>query len=892
MEIPKNYQPSLTESKWYAHWMEKKYFRSVPDDRQPYTIVIPPPNVTGVLHMGHMLNNTIQDVMIRRARMLGKNACWVPGTDHASIATEAKVVALLREQGIKKSDLTREKFLEHAWEWKEKYGGIILEQLKKLGASCDWDRTRFTMDDDMSEAVIDVFIDLYKKGYIYRGLRMVNWDPAGLTAVSDEEVIHKEMQSKLYYVRYVIVEKDEKYDNNDASQRQAKFDKGEFITIATVRPETILGDTAVCVHPDDERFKKFAGKFAIIPMVNRQVPIIQDDYITIEFGTGALKVTPAHDQNDYNLGLKHKLEVVDTLNADGTLSQAAGFYIGEDRFAVRKKIIVDLEEMGHVVKTEEYTNKVGFSERTNAVIEPRLSQQWFVKMKDFSKPALDAVMDGDVKLYPEKFVNTYRHWMENVHDWCISRQLWWGQRIPAWYDKSGNNVVCKTLEEAFVLIKEKNPAVKLEDIQQDNDVLDTWFSSWLWPISVFDGFKDPNNKDINYYYPTNDLVSAPEILFFWIARMIIAGYEYRGQKPFSNVYLTGIVRDKLGRKMSKSLGNSPDPLDLIEKYGADGVRAGMLFSSPAGNDLPFDESLVEQGRNFSNKIWNALRLVKGWEIDANLVQPSSSIVAINWFESRLAETLTEINDHYNKLRISDALMSTYKLIWDDFCSWYLEMIKPVYQHPIDQITYTKTIDIFGQLISILHPFMPFITEEIWHLIKERAEGDDLIVSKWPVLEVKNQELLNSFPLAASIITEVRNFRQSKGVSPKEQIDLSFQTAGSTKSFENFKELIIKLSNLSSLSQVTTKPESTFPFIVQDLEFFIPISDSIDKESEIERLQKELDYTKGFLVSVEKKLGNERFVQNAKPDVLAIEQKKKDDAISKIKAIEEALTSLA
>jgi valyl-tRNA synthetase len=622
------------------------------------------------------------------------------------------------------------------------------------------------MDDDMSEAVIDVFIDLYKKGYIYRGLRMVNWDPAGLTAVSDEEVIHKEMQSKLYYVRYVIVEKDEKYDNNDASQRQAKFDKGEFITIATVRPETILGDTAVCVHPDDERFKKFADKFAIIPMVNRQVPIIQDDYITIEFGTGALKVTPAHDQNDYNLGLKHKLEVVDTLNADGTLSQAAGFYIGEDRFAVRKKIIVDLEEMGHVVKTEEYTNKVGFSERTNAVIEPRLSQQWFVKMKDFSKPALDAVMDGDVKLYPEKFVNTYRHWMENVHDWCISRQLWWGQRIPAWYDKSGNNVVCKTLEEAFVLIKEKNPAVKLEDIQQDNDVLDTWFSSWLWPISVFDGFKDPNNKDINYYYPTNDLVSAPEILFFWIARMIIAGYEYRGQKPFSNVYLTGIVRDKLGRKMSKSLGNSPDPLDLIEKYGADGVRAGMLFSSPAGNDLPFDESLVEQGRNFSNKIWNALRLVKGWEIDANLEQPSSSIVAINWFESRLAETLTEINDHYNKLRISDALMSTYKLIWDDFCSWYLEMIKPGYEQPIDLKTLTQTKVFFEKLMQMLHPFMPFITEELWHTLNERTEGDDIIISSWPVVSPVNENILSSMNDVFEIISGIRNFRKSQNIAQK------------------------------------------------------------------------------------------------------------------------------
>lgn len=871
--------------------MQQGYFRSVPDEREPYTIVIPPPNVTGVLHMGHMLNNTLQDVLIRRARMLGKNACWVPGTDHASIATEAKVVHMLREKGIKKSDLSREEFLKYAWEWKEKYGGIILEQLKKLGASCDWDRTRFTMEDDLSEAVIDVFIDLFKKGYIYRGMRMVNWDPAGLTAVSDEEVIHKEVNSKLVYVRYVLVDKDEAFDPNDNNALQRKFDNNETITIATVRPETILGDTGVCVHPEDPRYAHLKGKYAIIPMVNRRVPVIFDEYILMEFGTGALKVTPAHDINDYNLGKKHKLEVIDTLNADGTMSPAAGIYQGEDRFVVRKKIVKDLQEMGHVLKIEDYTNKVGYSERTDAVIEPRLSMQWFVKMKEFSKPALNAVLDGEVKLIPEKFVNTYRHWMENVHDWCISRQLWWGQRIPAWYDNKGNVVVCKTVSEAFDLLKKENNNVTLAEIRQDEDVLDTWFSSWLWPISVFDGFKDPGNKDINYYYPTNDLVSAPEILFFWIARMIMAGYEYRGKKPFNNVYLTGIVRDKQGRKMSKSLGNSPDPLDLITKYSADGVRVGMLLSSPAGNDLLFDEGLCEQGRNFSNKIWNAFRLVKGWEVNEQLPQPAVNVSAITWFNARLNASIAEINDHYSKLRISDALMSSYKLVWDDFCAWYLELIKPVYLQPVDAKTLEATTLFFEKILCIMHPFMPFITEELWHLLKERKAGDDIIVAPWPIASEIHEEALKSFPLAAELIAEIRNFRQSKGLSPKETLVLKVRTKVPSLSLSLYGDAVIKLGNLSGIEYVSEKPGSAFPFVVRELECFIPMTENVDKDAERKRLSEELTYTQGFLKSVMAKLSNERFVSNAKPDVVAAEEKKKSDAEAKIRAIEEALSSL-
>ena len=719
-ELPKNLDHQQIETKWYHHWLEKKYFKSVPDDREPYTIVIPPPNVTGVLHMGHMLNNTIQDILIRKARMQGKNACWVPGTDHASIATEAKVVNLLKEQGIQKKDISREQFLKHAWEWKEKYGGIILKQLEKLGASCDWDRTRFTMENDLSDSVIEVFIDLHKKGKIYRGVRMVNWDPRGLTAVSDEEVIHKEVNSKLFYVRYKID------GTND-----------EYITIATTRPETILGDTAICVHPNDERYTHLKGKSAIVPLINRVVPIIFDEYIDIEFGTGALKVTPAHDINDYNLGIKHQLEIIDTLNDDGTLSEKAQLYIGEDRFAVRKKIAIDLEENGNLVKIEEIKNKVGYSERTDAVIEPKLSMQWFLKMDEMAKPALENVLNNNIQLIPEKFKNTYKHWMENVHDWCISRQLWWGHRIPAWYDEKGNVVVAKTLEAAEKIYAEKFPNLKHESLKQDEDVLDTWFSSWLWPIAVFDGFKHPNGKDIQYYYPTNDLVTAPEILFFWVARMIMAGYEYKNEKPFSNVYLTGIVRDKQGRKMSKSLGNSPDPLDLIEKYSADGVRTGMLFCSPAGNDLPFDEKLCEQGRNFSNKIWNALRLVKGWEIESQDENSQHSTLHTQhpvfiWFENKLEQLKENLEKSYSTYRLSEALIDLYKFIWDDFCSWYLEFIKPPYGEKIDAVSYQKTVQYFEELMKLLHPFMPFITEEIFHYLNENNKSD-IIVSNYPLI---------------------------------------------------------------------------------------------------------------------------------------------------------------
>jgi valyl-tRNA synthetase len=872
MEIASKYNPQQTEDKWYQYWMEQGFFNSVPDEREPYTIVIPPPNVTGVLHMGHMLNNTIQDVLIRRARMKGKNACWVPGTDHASIATEAKVVALLAERGIKKKDLTREEFLRYAWEWKEKYGGIILEQLKKLGASCDWNRTRFTMEDDLSEAVIDVFIDLYKKGYIYRGVRMVNWDPAGKTAVSDEEVIHKEVNSKLFYVKYKI----------DGTEE-------EWITIATTRPETILGDTAVCVHPDDERYKHLKGKNCIIPFVNRIVPIIFDDYIDIEFGTGALKVTPAHDINDYNLGIKHKIKAIDVLNEDGTMSDEAGMYKGLDRFVVRKQIVRDLDAAGFLVKTEDIKNKVGYSERTDAVIEPRLSMQWFLKMDQISKPALDHVMNDNVKLIPEKFKNTYRNWMENVHDWCISRQLWWGQQIPAWYDPEGNVVVAKTAEEALIAFQNKisNFKFQIEEIKQDEDVLDTWFSSWLWPISVFDGFKNPDNEDINYYYPTNDLVTAPEILFFWVARMVIAGYEYRGEKPFENVYLTGIVRDKQGRKMSKSLGNSPDPLDLIAKYGADGVRVGMLLSSPAGNDLLFDESLCEQGRNFSNKIWNAFRLIKGWDI-IDSEQPLVNKEAVDWFGEKFKSELNQINDHYNKFRMSDALMATYKLVWDDFCSWYLEAIKPIFGQPIDKTTYEATIDIFENLLKVLHPWMPFISEELWHLTGSREVKDCLIVASWPqASEEINTDLLKNFETAAEVITAIRNIRQEKGISPKDQLQL-FIKANEVSAYTSFDSLIVKLANLTELNYVEDKVENTFTFLVKTNEYFVPLGQHLNAEEEIKKLKEELEYTRGFLNSVNKKLENERFVSGAKPEIVDIERKKKADSESRIKAIEEML----
>ncbi len=874
MEIAKTYNPKAAEDKWYPYWMQHKFFKSEPDNREPYTIVIPPPNVTGVLHMGHMLNNTIQDVLIRRARMLGFNACWVPGTDHASIATEAKVVALLKEKGINKTDLTREKFLEHAWEWKEKYGGIILEQLKKLGASCDWDRTRFTMEEDLSQAVIDVFIDLHNKGHIYRGVRMVNWDPAGLTAVSDEEVIHKEVNSKLYYVKYKI---------------EGMAD--EWITIATTRPETILGDTAVCVNPTDERYAHLKGKRCIIPMVNRSVPIIFDEYVDAAFGTGALKVTPAHDINDYNLGIKHKLETIDTIAADGKMSPAAQFYIGEDRFIVRKKITKDLEEMGHIVKVEDIKNKVGTSERTGAVIEPRLSMQWFLKMSEVAKPALDNVLNENIKLIPEKFINTYKHWMENVHDWCISRQLWWGQRIPAWYDTKGNTIVCKTREEAIAKLN-------TPDVRQDEDVLDTWFSSWLWPITVFDPHvikngKEKANKDLKYYYPTNDLVTAPEILFFWVARMIIAGYEYMDEKPFTNVYLTGIVRDKQGRKMSKSLGNSPDPLELIEKYGADGVRVGMLLCSPAGNDLMFDESYCEQGRNFANKVWNAFRLIQGFEV-ADIPQPQICKVAIEWFEHKLSEQLEVINDHYSKYRMSDALMATYKLVWDDFCAWYLEMIKPEFidgkAQPIDKVTFDATISFLESLLKIMHPWMPFITEEIYHLLKERTDKDCIIVAEWPKPKNENSIITKHFEVVMEVITNIRNLRKQKNISPKEKLQV-FEKVNQGEVIKTYDGIIIKLGNLSSFEYVTAKVENAFSFNTNHAEFYIPLTQDVNVDEEKERIAKELEYNKGFLKSVQVKLANERFVANAKPELIELERKKQTDAEAKIKALEEQLKSL-
>ena len=873
--------------------MEKKFFRSVPcelpknhpDYKEAYTIVIPPPNVTGVLHMGHMLNNTIQDVLIRRARMLGKNACWVPGTDHASIATEAKVVALLKEKGIKKSDLSREDFLKHAWEWKEKYGGIILEQLKKLGCSCDWDRTRFTMEESLSEAVIDVFIDLHKKGYIYRGHRMVNWDPAGMTAVSDEEVVHKEVNSRLFHVRYKI---------ENSSPVGGGREGAEWIVIATTRPETILGDSAICVHPEDERYQKLKGKRAVVPMVERSVPIIFDEYVDREFGTGALKVTPAHDANDYKLGNKHKLEVIDVINANGTMSEAARFFIGEYRFIARKKIIKELEERGHLIKTEDIKNKVGYSERTDAVIEPRLSAQWFVNMKEISKPALDAVVNGEIKLIPDKFINTYKHWMENVHDWCISRQLWWGQRIPAWYSPDGDYVVAKTQEEAMAKFTSQNSKVKREEIKQDEDVLDTWFSSWLWPISVFDGFRDPNNADIKYYYPTNDLISAPDILFFWIARMIIAGYEFRKERPFKNIYINGIVRDKQGRKMSKSLGNSPDPLLLIDKYGADGVRVGMLLCSPSGNDLLFDETLCEQGRNFSNKIWNAFRLIQGWTVDEKMTQSAGNKIAGEWFNAKFSEQLESINDLYSKYRMSEVLMATYKLVWDDFCAWYLEMVKPQFidgiPQPIDRITYQSTISFFENLLKVLHPFMPFISEELWSLLKDRKDGECIMVAEWPVQKTANDVLIKRMSVFIESVVNIRAIRNEKNISPKEPLELFIRFKGDDIS-EALNPIGKKLCNLSAIHLTDKKIENASAFILNNVEFYLSLPKNFNSKEEKEKLSKELEYNKGFLQTVQKKLANDRFVQNAKPEVLDIERKKQADAEAKIKAIEEQLSSL-
>ena len=875
METPKTYEPQKAEEKWYAYWMEKRYFHSEPDEREPYTVVIPPPNVTGVLHMGHMLNNTIQDVLVRRARMQGKNACWVPGTDHASIATEAKVVQKLREEGIKKSDLSRDEFLSHAFEWKDKHGGIILEQLKKLGASCDWERTSFTMDPEYSESVIDVFIDLYKKGKIYRGVRMVNWDPEALTALSDEEVLHKEVNSKLFHVRYKIV------GTTD-----------EWLTIATTRPETILGDSAICVNPNDVRYANLHGKKAIVPIANREVPIILDDYVDMDFGTGCLKVTPAHDTNDYDLGKKHNLETIDIFNDNGTLNENGLHYEGIDRFEVRKAIEKELNDKGYLVDTEDYINKVGYSERTNAVIEPKLSLQWFVDMKELSAPALEHVMNGDIQFHPEKFKNTYRHWMENVKDWCISRQLWWGHRIPVWFYGDGHEdyVVAKTREQAVSMATEKSGrGINAEDLKQDEDVLDTWFSSWLWPISVFNGLTDSDNDEINYYYPTCDLVTAPEIMFFWVARMIIAGYEYKGELPFKNVYYTGIVRDKLGRKMSKSLGNSPDPIDLIQKYGADGVRLGMLVSSPAGNDLPFDSSQCEQGRNFTNKVWNAFRLVDSWSVQEDLPQPESSIKAIDWFRARFNQELEVINSLFDKFKISEALMATYKLIWDDFCSWYLEMIKPGYQHPIDRKTLETTKSFFEDILKLAHPFTPFIAEELWHLISKRAEGEDMIVAKWPEVTHTDSEVLTQFGRATDVITNIRNIRKKNNIANKVKMDLFIKKNKDLDA--SFDSVLLKMGNLSQLEYVNDKIENSNTFIVDGNEYFVPFGDTIDIEAEREKLTEELNYAEGFLKSVQKKLQNERFVSGAPEQVVAIERKKESDAMDKIAILREKVAAL-
>jgi valyl-tRNA synthetase len=875
MEIPSKYDPSKTEGKWYDYWVKHDFFHSVPDDRTPYTIVIPPPNVTGVLHMGHMLNNTIQDVLIRGARMQGFNACWVPGIDHASIATEARVVAHLQEKGIDKKELSREAFLEHAWEWKEKHGGIILEQLKKLGASCDWKRTKFTMDDDMSESVIDVFIDLYRKGHIYRGVRMVNWDPSAKTALSDEEVIYREVKSKLYYLKYKIEGED------------------EFLTIATTRPETILGDTAVCVHPGDERYKKFKGKRILVPLINRSVPIIEDEYVDREFGTGALKITPAHDINDYELGIKHNLESIDIFNDDGTLNDKAEIFIGKDRFEVRKEIVGQLDEEGHLAKVEDYNNKVGFSERTDVPIEPRLSMQWFFRMKEVSKPALKAVMDDTIQLHPAKFKNTYKHWMENIKDWCISRQLWWGQRIPAYYLPNSNEyVIAKSMEEAVMLAREKtgDNAIEAKDLRQDEDVLDTWFSSWLWPISVFDGIRNPGNPDINYYYPTNELVTAPEILFFWVARMIIAGYEYNNEKPFNNVYLTGIVRDKQRRKMSKSLGNSPDPLDLISKYGADGVRVGMLLCSPAGNDLLFDENLTEQGRNFGNKIWNAFRLVKSWKVDEGLEQPGSAVAAIEWFENIFNQELEQLEASFKKYRISEALMIVYKLFWDEFSSWYLEMVKPGYQQPVDKKTYTTTLAFFEKLLKVLHPFMPFITEEIFQLMEKRDEKESIMVSMMPVIQEYDKNTIKQFDHVKEIIGNVRTIRKDNNIPVKESLPM-FYLDDSKTYIKHYGSVIEKMANTGSPEKASSKPGNTFGFMVDSAEYFVKAEVTVNVQEEIQKVQEELEYTSGFLKTVMKKLGNERFVQNAPPAVVQKENKKKEDAENKIEALQERLNLL-
>ena len=890
MELASKYDPQAVESKWYQYWLDNKLFSSKPDGREPYTVVIPPPNVTGVLHMGHMLNNTIQDILVRRARMEGKNACWVPGTDHASIATEAKVVNRLAQQGIKKTDLTREEFLKHAWDWTHEHGGIILKQLRKLGASCDWDRTAFTMDETRSRAVIHVFCDLYQKGLIYRGVRMVNWDPKAQTALSDEEVIYKDEHSKLYHLKYYVVEQDcQQVDEENVIH---KDEKGYYAVVATTRPETIMGDSAMCINPEDKKNTWLKGKHVIVPLVNREIPVIEDTYVDIEFGTGCLKVTPAHDINDHALGLKHGLETIDIFNDNGTISEAAGLYVGMDRMDVRKQISIDLQNAGLMEKIEDYNNKVGFSERTNVPIEPKLSTQWFLKMQHFADIALPPVMDDDIEFYPKKYKNTYRHWLENIKDWCISRQLWWGHRIPAYYfDNAGKKdfVVAETAEEALKLAQEKNANIKAEDLEQESDCLDTWFSSWLWPISLFDGIEHPDNEEINYYYPTSDLVTGPDIIFFWVARMIMAGYEYRGKMPFKHVYFTGIVRDKLGRKMSKSLGNSPDPLVLIDKFGADGVRMGMMLSAPAGNDILFDESLCEQGRNFNNKIWNAFRLVKGWET-ADIEQPKSAEIAVKWFDAKLKEVNEEMQKQFKDYRISEALMTVYKLFWDEFSSWYLEMVKPAYGQPIDQKSYDATLRFFDALLKMLHPFMPFITEELWQHIYDRKDGESIMREKleMPAPTAEEQKLTADIEAVKQIIAGVRTVRNQKNIAQKEQ--LSLQVVGKND-FEAFNDVTLKMANLDKIEVIAEKSADASSFMVGTDEFAVPLGDLIDVAAEIEKAEAQLKHLEGFLMGVRKKLSNENFVAHAPEKVVALERKKESDSVEKIAALKATIEEL-
>ena len=890
MELASKYDPQAVESKWYQYWLDNKLFSSKPDGREPYTVVIPPPNVTGVLHMGHMLNNTIQDILVRRARMEGKNACWVPGTDHASIATEAKVVNRLAQQGIKKTDLTREEFLKHAWDWTHEHGGIILKQLRKLGASCDWDRTAFTMDETRSRAVIHVFCDLYQKGLIYRGVRMVNWDPKAQTALSDEEVIYKDEHSKLYHLKYYVVEQD--CQQMDEENVMHKDEKGYYAVVATTRPETIMGDSAMCINPEDKKNTWLKGKHVIVPLVNREIPVIEDTYVDIEFGTGCLKVTPAHDINDHALGLKHGLETIDIFNDNGTISEAAGLYVGMDRMDVRKQISIDLQNAGLMEKIEDYNNKVGFSERTNVPIEPKLSTQWFLKMQHFADIALPPVMDDDIEFYPKKYKNTYRHWLENIKDWCISRQLWWGHRIPAYYfDNAGKKdfVVAETAEEALKLAQEKNANIKAEDLEQESDCLDTWFSSWLWPISLFDGIEHPDNEEINYYYPTSDLVTGPDIIFFWVARMIMAGYEYRGKMPFKHVYFTGIVRDKLGRKMSKSLGNSPDPLVLIDKFGADGVRMGMMLSAPAGNDILFDESLCEQGRNFNNKIWNAFRLVKGWET-ADIEQPKSAEIAVKWFDAKLKEVNEEMQKQFKDYRISEALMTVYKLFWDEFSSWYLEMVKPAYGQPIDQKSYDATLRFFDALLKMLHPFMPFITEELWQHIYDRKDGESIMREKLdiPAPTTEEQKLAADIEAVKQIIAGVRTVRNQKNIAQKEQ--LSLQVVGKND-FEAYNDVTLKMANLDKIEVIAEKSADASSFMVGTDEFAVPLGDLIDVAAEIEKAEAQLKHLEGFLMGVRKKLSNENFVAHAPEKVVALERKKESDSVEKIAALKATIEEL-